>query len=182
MLFADRGDAGRQLAAKLWHVRGEAVVVLGVPRGGVPVAFEVARALDAPLDVIVVPKVGVPCGPEPVRGDRSTVSIEGRTVVVVDHGVATGSAARAACKAARVRGAKRVVLAVPVAPVDWIHRIGCAVDEYVCLGTPEPFDTIGRYYSAFPLVSEQQVVECLQRAGQRVTTTAGQRPDRSMSS
>ena len=151
MFFADRLDAGRRLAARLEHLRGQPVVVLGLPRGGVPVAFEVARSLDAPLDVIVVRKLGVPFQPElgmgaigedgiriindeivamarisesdlaaveareraelerrarRFRGDRPRSPLTGRTVVIVDDGIATGSTARAACQVARAQGAE----------------------------------------------------------------------------
>ena len=155
MPFKDRVDAGRRLAERLRHLRGEDVVVLGLPRGGVPVAAEVARALDAPLDVIVVRKLGLPSQPElamgavgeggtlvvnervvrrahvgeaefaevesreraevqrralRLRGTRSRLSVAGRTALVVDDGIATGSTVRAACGVARAQGATRVVL------------------------------------------------------------------------
>ena len=171
MLFTDRADAGRQLAARLGHLRGEPVVVLGLPRGGVPVALEVAQALGAPLDVIVVRKLGVPFQPElgmgavgedgvrvinreviqaarvpaeelaavqareqanvdaraaRYRARRPREPLAGRTAVVVDDGIATGSTARAACQVARAHGAARVVLAVPVAPRGWQARIASA--------------------------------------------------------
>ena len=163
MLFIDRADAGRHLAQRLRHLRGPDVVVLGLPRGGVPVAFEVAEELRAPLDVIVVRKLGVPFQPEcgfgaigedgarviddrvvrltrltgpeiatveareraqldrrvsQLRGDRTPIRLAGRTVIVVDDGIATGSTARAACMVARARGASRVLLAVPVGSVQ----------------------------------------------------------------
>ena len=165
-MFADRADAGRRLGARLEYLGGEPVVVLGLPRGGVPVALEVARALGAPLDVIVVRKLGVPFQPElgdgrdrggrragdqrrgrpEAQGERGRAGrgarrasrrelerraprgtgasgrvqpLAGRTAVVVDDGIATGSTARAACQVARAHGAARVVLAVPVAPPGW---------------------------------------------------------------
>jgi adenine/guanine phosphoribosyltransferase-like PRPP-binding protein len=135
MLFRDRTDAGRALAEKLAHLRDDDVVVVGLPRGGVPVASEVARALDAPLDVIVVRKLGVPFQPEWGMGaigeggvrvvdsdivHRARVPLAGR-VVVVDDGLATSSTARAACEVARAAGAARVVVAVPVAPPGWLR-------------------------------------------------------------
>jgi len=161
MPFLDRADAGRRLAGKLLHLRGADVAVLGLPRGGIPVAYEVARALGAALDVIVVRKIGLPSQPELAmgaigedgvriinrsvvigeritehefmqveereraeverrarrfRGDRPRTPLTGRTAVIVDDGIATGSTARAACEVARAHGAARVVLAVPVAP------------------------------------------------------------------
>lgn len=221
MTFIDRVDAGRRLGARLQHLRGDHVVVLGLPRGGVPVAYEVAKALDAPLDVIVVRKLGVPAQPElgmgaigedgvriineevmrlagvsdgelaevetreraelarrarRFRGDRPRTVLEGRTVVVVDDGVATGSTARAACRVARAQGATRVVLAVPVAPPGWEVRPGADADEFVCLDTPEPFFAIGQFYDNFDQTSDEEVIACLERAAHRapvVATTSG---------
>lgn len=209
MIFADRIDAGRQLALRLHHLRDEPVVVLGLPRGGVPVAAEVADALGAPLDVIVVRKLGVPFQPElgmgavgeggarvindeivrlarispreltdvetreraelerrarRFRGDLPRVTLEGRTAVIVDDGIATGSTARAACRVARTLGAAWVVLAVPVAPPDWTARLGAEADELVALETPEPFHAIGQFYADFSQTSDDEVVECLARA------------------
>ena len=217
MDFIDRADAGRRLAARLQHLRGDQVVVLGLPRGGVPVAYEVARALDAPLDVIVVRKLGVPFQPELAmgaigeegvriineevvsvagvsasqldevearertelevrvrrfRGDRPPIALEGRVVVVVDDGIATGSTARAACQVARARGAARVVLAVPVAPPDWRGRLGKFADELVCLHTPDPFYAVGQFYDNFTQTSDEEVVACLERAARPVPRAA----------
>jgi putative phosphoribosyl transferase len=196
--FVDRVDAGRRLATRLGHLGGEPVVVLGLPRGGVPVAFEVARALGAPLDVIVVRKLGVPFQPElgmgaigedgvrvindevvglagvsdaeladveareraelerrahRFRGDRARHRLEGRTAVIVDDGIATGSTARAACQVARAHGAARVVLAVPVAPPGWTSRMAGDADELIALETPEPFFAIGQFYDNFSQTS-----------------------------
>ena len=217
MAFIDRADAGRRLAARLQHLRGDQVVVLGLPRGGVPVAYEVARALDAPLDVIVVRKLGVPFQPELAmgaigeegvriinkevvsiagvsasqldevearertelevrvrrfRGDRPPIALEGRIVVVVDDGIATGSTARAACQVARARGAARVVLAVPVAPPDWRGRLGKFADELVCLHTPDPFYAVGQFYDNFTQTSDEEVVACLERVARPVPRAA----------
>ena len=224
MLFADRIDAGRRLAQRLGHLQGHDVVVLGLPRGGVPVAFQVATALDAPLDVIVVRKLGVPFQPElgmgaigedgvrilnpdviraarvteqdlakverreraelerraqRFRGDRSRVALEGRTAVLVDDGIATGSTAKAACQVARAQGAKRIVLAVPVAPTDWVDRLGDDADELVCLATPEPFWAIGQWYDDFSQTSDGEVIDCLNRraAGPAPAATTPAGPD-----
>ncbi len=224
MVFADRADAGQKLAAMLSHLRDEPVVVLGLPRGGVPVAFEVATALGAPMDVIVVRKLGVPFQPElgmgaigedgvrvindgiirrahvsqdqlaevesrerrelerrasRFRGDRPRLSLAGRTAVVVDDGIATGSTARAACQVARAHGAARVVLAVPVAPPGWAARFGGDADELVCVATPEPFGAIGQFYDDFAQTSDDEVVDCLQRANREAAAgsrTAGGDP------
>ncbi|MGC1511294.1 MAG: phosphoribosyltransferase family protein [Acidimicrobiales bacterium] len=209
MIFVDRMDAGRQLAVRLQHLRDEPVVVLGLPRGGVPVAFQVAKALGAPLDVIVVRKLGVPFQPElgmgaigedgvrivngdlvertgvsereiaavearercelerrvqRFRGEREGTSLHGRTVVIVDDGIATGSTARAACQVARARGAERIVLAVPVAPSGWKARFEHDADELIALQTPESFSAIGQFYENFNQTSDDEVVAWLDRA------------------
>ncbi|MGW2825947.1 phosphoribosyltransferase family protein [Streptomyces sp. NPDC001443] len=209
MLFLNRRDAGRRLAPLLQHLKGADVVVLGLPRGGVPVAAEVAKALDAPLDVCLVRKLGVPFQPElgmgaigesgvrvindevvrtarvtardlaavearerevlesrsqRYRGGRGPAVLAGRTVLVVDDGVATGSTARAACQIARAQGAARVVLAVPVAPHDWAARLGADADELVCPHTPWSFYAIGQFYADFSQTDDDEVVACLREA------------------
>ncbi|MFD7875854.1 phosphoribosyltransferase family protein [Streptomyces sp. NPDC059766] len=209
MLYLDRRDAGRQLASVLKHLKGADVVVLGLPRGGVPVAAEVAKALGAPLDVCLVRKLGVPFQPElgmgaigeggvrvindevvrtahatphdlaevearerevlesrarRYREGREPAVLAGRTVLVVDDGVATGSTARAACQIARAHGAARVVLAVPVAPHDWAARLGADADELVCPHTPWDFYAIGQFYADFSQTDDDEVVACLQEA------------------
>ncbi|MET9612595.1 phosphoribosyltransferase family protein [Kitasatospora indigofera] len=206
--FNDRTDAGRQLATRLGHLRGEPLVVVALPRGGVPVAAEVAEALDAPLDICVIRKLGVPAQPElgmgaigedgarvindqvvriagaspaqiaeverteraelerraeRYRGGRSPADLRGRTVVVVDDGVATGSTARAACEIVRARGAALVVLAVPVAPKDWTVRLGDVADQLVCVATPSPFFAIGEFYEDFSQTEDAEVLRCLSR-------------------
>ncbi|MFD7965534.1 alpha/beta family hydrolase [Streptomyces zaomyceticus] len=208
MYFSDRTDAGRQLAARLDHFKGHDVVVLGLPRGGVPVASEVADALDAPLDICLVRKLGVPQQPELAmgalgeggvrvvnervlreagvdardlaaveerehieldhrarlyRGSRPSVPLEGRTVLVVDDGLATGATALAACRVVRARGAARIVLAVPVAPRGWTARLGGEADETVSVHTPELFYAIGQFYRDFSQTPDGEVVACLDR-------------------
>ena len=208
-LYRDREDAGRRLAARLARLAQDRPVVVGLPRGGVPVAFEVASALSAPLDVVVVRKLGAPMQPELAigaigeegvivlnkdlvsalaiqreeleavvareqaeltrrqrlyRGDRPPVAVAGRTVVLVDDGIATGSTAMAAAQVLRERGARRVVLAVPVGPPDAAARFGPEVDELVCLQAPEWFFAVGSCYERFDQTSDEQVGELLERA------------------
>lgn len=213
MRFVDRVDAGRRLAERLGHLRGANVVVLGLPRGGVPVAAEVARALDAPLDVIVVRKLGVPFQPElamgavgeggalvvnervvrrvhlgeaefadaekrerveverralRLRGDRPRLPLGGRTALMVDDGIATGSTARAACQVVRAHGAVRVVLAAPVCSPDTARVLGGEVDELVCPETPGLFFAVGQYYTDFRSTSDNEVRALLEQAARRV--------------
>ncbi len=227
MLFHDRADAGRRLAERLKHLAGQDVVVLGLPRGGVTVAFEVALALAAPLDVIIVRKLGVPFQPElamgalgeggvrvinegvvrsagidsrqlaaveqrerdeldrrarHLRGDRPRLPLAGRTVVIVDDGIATGATASAACRVARTEGAARVILAVPVGPADSLEQLRADADEVVAVETPYSFFAIGEFYVDFQPTSDAEVVELLDRAaagGEPVsrTSAAGVGPD-----
>jgi putative phosphoribosyl transferase len=209
MPFIDRVDAGRRLAGRLRQLRGEDVVVLGLPRGGVPVAFEVARTLGTPLDVIVVRKLGVPFQPElamgavgegdvlvlnePVvrrahvsgaelaeierrarakvdrrahrfRHHRPRLPLAGRTVVLVDDGIATGATARAACQVASAQGAARVVLAVPVCSPDSAAELRNEVDQLVCLETGGRTGRVAQFYADFRQVSDEEVVDLLRRA------------------
>lgn len=217
MQFTDRAEAGGLLAQRLAYLRGQDVVVLGLPRGGVPVAMHVAEALEAPLDVILVRKLGIPFQPELAmgaigedgvrvinegvvvmagvrleelaliekrgrteleglahrfRGDRPRVSLTGRTAVIVDDGIATGSTARAACQVARAHGARHIVLAVPVAPPGWEKRIGRDADEFVALETPEPFFAVGQFYSNFSQTTDEEVIACLERVTAGLTEAA----------
>jgi putative phosphoribosyl transferase len=221
-LFRDRRDAGRRLAERLGHLRGEHPIVLGLPRGGVPVAAEVARALGAPLDVIVVRKLGVPHQPElgmgaigeegaralnddvirltgvkpdeidaverrereeierrarRFRGDGEALDIEGRTVIIVDDGIATGGTVRAALQVARARGAGRVVLAVPVAPPDSLHALAPDADEVVCLETPTAFFAVGQWYRDFAQTPDEDVVSLLAEAAAAPVAAAGASDD-----
>ncbi|MFN1187712.1 phosphoribosyltransferase family protein [[Kitasatospora] papulosa] len=215
MQFTDRTDAGRRLAVALRHLGRRDPVVLGLPRGGVPVAYEVAQALGAPLDVIVVRKLGVPYHPElgfgaigeggvrviseeivrrtgvgekdlvaveraeaaelvrrahAYREGRPRLPLEGRAVVVVDDGVATGATARAACQVVRAQGAAYVVLAVPVAPPDAAARLREDADEIVCLSAPVLFSAVGEWYRDFSQTSDEEVVALLARASADAVT------------
>ena len=183
------------------------VVVLALPRGGVPVGYEIARELDAQLDVLVVRKLGFPQQPElamgaiasggvrvlhdevaslvdpgtvervaererqelerrerAFRGDRPAIDVRGKSVILVDDGVATGSTMRAAIRALRQRGVERIVVAVPTAPPQTIEALEDEVDEIVCLMTPEPFLAIGRWYDDFSQLSDDEVKSLLEEA------------------
>jgi putative phosphoribosyl transferase len=204
--FADRRAAGRALGQKLTHLQSDDVVVVGLPRGGVPVAYEVAEALGAPLDVILVRKLGVPYQPELAMGaigedgvrfldarlvrlthvtedelarvearerlelDRRVqqyrhttprLPLAGKTALIVDDGLATGSTARAAIEVARLHGASRVVLAVPLAPVETVESLREVADDVVALATPEPFLAVGNGYRDFRQVGDDEVTEIL---------------------
>ncbi|OII60579.1 phosphoribosyltransferase [Streptomyces sp. CC53] len=208
MRFPDRPSAGRQLADAVARLRLNDPVVLGLPRGGVPVAHEVARVLGAPLDVLVVRKLGVPSRPElgfgaigeggvrvlndsvvraarvreqdlarvedaersvlegrlrRYRGQRAAVPLGGRTAVLVDDGVATGSTALAACRVARAQGAARVVVAVPVAPPEALGVLRREADEVVCLSSPEWFTAVGQWYDDFSQTEDEEVAALLAR-------------------
>jgi putative phosphoribosyl transferase len=209
MLFTDRTDAGAQLGAHLAARDLGDPVVLALPRGGVVVGYEVARVLGAPLDIIVVRKLGVPFQPElamgavgedgvlvvddevveaaglseldlaraearervelehritRLRADQRRVPLEGRTAVVVDDGVATGSTARAACRVARAHGAARVILAVPVGARPSIEQLRRVADEVVCLESPDAFFAVGQWYQRFAQVTDSEVTALLARA------------------
>lgn len=213
-MFADRTDAGRRLAAALVHLRDRHPVVLALPRGGVPVGFEVAKALAAPLDILLVRKIGAPFQPElaaaaivdgaePVLvrneeviraygideewieaeaarqlaeierrrrlycGDRAPVSVRGRTAVLVDDGIATGTTVRAALRAlARLAPARRV-LAVPVAPPDTVASLAHEADEIVALEQPEWMGAVGQFYRDFTQTEDAEVVRLLAEAARR---------------
>ncbi|MFB6978322.1 alpha/beta family hydrolase [Streptomyces scopuliridis] len=215
MRFADRTTAGIQLAGEVVRLDLDDPLVLGLPRGGIPVAYQVARALDAPLDVIAVRKLGVPSRPElgfgaigeggvrilnddvvraarlgpreraaveltertalegrlrAYRADRPPTALTGRTVVIVDDGIATGSTASAACEVARARGAARVVLAVPVAPPGAVAELSGEADDVVCLYMPDYFGSVGQWYTDFSQTSDAEVVELLH---DRLATSGG---------
>lgn len=206
-IYADRREAGRRLAEALESYRGQDLLVLGVPRGGVVVAAEVARALRAPLDVVIARKIGAPQQPElaigavvsgdhirllddyaihylrvppeyveretqrqleeirrrveQYRGGRPEPAVEGRTVIVVDDGIATGYTVRAALAGLNRRNPGRLVLAIPVAPPAAVEDARRIADDVVCLQTPEPFHAVGNWYEDFDQTSDEEVVQLL---------------------
>ncbi|HXG12823.1 MAG TPA: phosphoribosyltransferase [Gemmataceae bacterium] len=209
-MFRDRSDAGRRLAAKLLHYADDPnVLVLALPRGGVPVAYEVARALHAPLDVFLVRKLGLPGHEELAMGaiasggvrvlndevvralnipdevidvvaaeeqrelqrrerayrdDRPPPDVRGRTVILVDDGLATGSTMRAAVAALRRREPARIVVAVPVAAAETCAEFQNVADEIVCVITPDPFYAVGLWYEDFSQTTDEEVHALLQKA------------------
>jgi predicted phosphoribosyltransferase len=221
--FSDRAQAGRLLAERLRaYAKRDDVIVLALPRGGVPVAFEVARALDAPLDVFLVRKLGVPGHEElafgaiapggtrvlntPLierlgltaerieaidaterrelerrqrvyRDGRPPPDVAGRTVIVVDDGLATGSTMQAAVEAIRQDDPAQVVVAVPVADPGVCEALGTLADEVVCLSMPRPLRAVGAWYEAFSQTSDDEVRALLERARAR-TSPSMRRPGR----
>ncbi len=206
--FRDRQDAGRKLAVKLAGLKEERPIVIALPRGGVTVGYEVARALNAPLDVWVVRKVGVPNQPElglgavaeggfvyrsedvvrhariseaqlaraiegkrreveervaRYRGDRSAPVLRGRTVVLVDDGIATGGTVRAAIASIRAQSPKKIVLAVPVASAKTVRMLNFDVDKVVASITPNDLYAVGFWYDDFRQVSDDDVIRLLAR-------------------
>src|SRR5882757_7452588 len=217
-----RFDFHRQLAAWLQQLREEKPVVLALPRGGVPVGFEIAEGLDAPLDIVLVRKIGVPWQPELALGavvdgadpqviindilaaelaidqnyimsetarqleeierrrkvylgDRTPVPLAGRTVIVVDDGIATGSTVRTAFRAIGRAGAGKIVLAVPVAPENALEELRKEVDEIVCLSTPSPFLAVGAHYEEFGQLADADVISLLEERHRRMARL-GDRP------
>ena len=207
--FRDRADAGRQLAWRLAALAAERPVVVALPRGGVVVADEIARTLDAPLDVLVARKLGAPRQPEfgvgaiapggmrivdlqavslmgmtdedlervtrkerdemrrrdrLYRDDRPALDVDGRVVILVDDGIATGVTVRAAVMALRALGTRRVILAVGVCSRDAAAAIRPIVDDFVALIIPADLFAIGTYYDDFDQVTDDQVIDLLARS------------------
>lgn len=204
--FADRRDAGRQLAVQLLPLADDQPVIIGLPRGGIPVAAEVAMALAAPLDFFAVRKLGAPHNPEygigaiaedgsrifdpealtalgivggvldaivareaeelrrrvvAYRGDRPPHGLDGRTVILVDDGVATGVTDTVALRALRRRRPRRLILAVPVCAPDSAARLREEADEIVCLLCPRMLFGVGQWYQDFAQVSDEEVIAAL---------------------
>jgi putative phosphoribosyl transferase len=208
MIFHDRYDAGRQLARKLERHRVEHPLVVGLPRGGVVVAYEIATALGAELDVLVARKLGVPGAEEfalgaiapgatmvnsdlvaslglsewdlarivsresqelirrerTYRGNRPSIHVEGRTVILVDDGLATGATAQAAVESLRRQRPRQIIFGAPVCSRDGADALRPVVDEVVCLECPADFQAVGLWYRDFSPTSDAEVLECLRSA------------------
>jgi predicted phosphoribosyltransferase len=210
--FRNRAEAGQLLAAKLSDfAERKDVLVLALPRGGVPVAFEVAKALKAPLDIFLVRKLGLPGQEELAMGaiatggvrvvnedvvrylripnevidrvaaeeqrelvrrerayrdDRPAPDVAGRTVILIDDGLATGSTMRAAVAALRKQNPARIIVAVPTAATQTCEELRGEVDDIVCATTPEPFLGVGRWYVDFTQTTDEEVRDLLRRAQQ----------------
>ena len=208
--FADRREAGAELASRLSALKGrDDVVVLALPRGGVPVAFEIANAVGAPLDVFVVRKLGVPGHSElamgaiasggvrvlnddviawyglkqplideaarieqmelerreaEYRGGQPLRDVKGRTVVLVDDGLATGSTMKAAVQAVRAMEPERIVVAVPVGAIDTCRALASLADEVICARMPEPFSAVGLWYRDFSQTTDEEVRDLLDQS------------------
>lgn len=207
MIFTNRSEAGRSLAWRLEKFANrQDVLVLGIPRGGVPVAYEVAKALHIPLDVLVLRKLGVPgheelafgaialggtrvldrnilreagISPSEVeavtarervellrreetfRGNWPPLALSGKTVILVDDGIATGASLLAGIRAVRAMEPTRIVVAVPVAPPETCERLADEVDEIICVATQEPFGAVGQFYDDFSEVKDEDVISLL---------------------
>lgn len=213
MLFRDRRDAGKELARRLTtYADRKDVLVLALPRGGVPVGYDVAAALDAPLDVFLVRKLGVP-GQEELalgaiasggvrvlnedvvdglgippdvidavasseqqelerrerfyRGGQPVPRVDGRIVILVDDGLATGSTMRAAVTALRQQKPAKIIVAVPVGPPQTCDELATEADEFICARTPTPFHAVGVWYKDFSQTTDEEVRDLLERAHRR---------------
>lgn len=219
-MFRDRREAGQKLAIELEKLGLHRPVVLALPRGGVPVAAEVAKALKAPLDLVIVRKVGAPGNPELAvaaivdgnppdivlnreiveayaldddelrvliakerpelerrrlvyRGERPPLSITGKTAIIVDDGVATGTTMKVAIRALKRRSPRAIVVAIPVAPPDTLAELAQEADQVVCLSQPPRFHALGYHYRSFPQLTDDEVTDALVEARQE--RSAGQR-------
>lgn len=214
--FLDRHDAGSRLAGALERFKEEKPVILALPRGGVPVACEVARALEADLDLLLVRKIGAPghqelaigavvdgknpqlvlnreiialAAPPPgyieaeekrqlaeierrrrlYRGSEPPIDLKGRTVIVVDDGIATGATMKAALRGVRQNEPRRLILAVPVGPPDALEDLAKECDEIVCLSAPQWFNAVGSHYVDFSQTTDEEVMSLLAKARRQTT-------------
>lgn len=207
MIFKDRIEAGQKLALALEkYKRQKEVIILALPRGGVVVGFEVAKALDLPLDLVVPRKIGAPGNPEFAigaitedgegifneevirdygiskeyldkiieeekkeaqrrlkiyRGERASLNLVGKTIILIDDGIATGLTMRAAIKSIKVKNPKKIVVAVPCGAKDSINQIKKEVDEVVCLDAPIFFGAVGAFYENFEQTTDEEVVNLM---------------------
>lgn len=215
-MFRDRDDAGQQLAEKLKKYQNENPLILALPRGGVPIAYIVSQALNAPLDIYAVRKIGAPWNPEfgvgsvapgvlfldegtlkelhlkpsdlrdiikaeqeelkrrlrLYRGSEDPPNVAGKTVILIDDGVATGVTTQAAIQGIRHLKPSKLILAIPVAPREAINTLEKLVDELVCLEVPQYFYAVGAFYQNFPQVSDGEVIALLERAKKGTNTHA----------
>jgi putative phosphoribosyl transferase len=216
-MFRDRQEAGQKLGVELEKLGLHQPVVLALPRGGVPVAVEVAKALKAPLDLIIVRKVGAPGNPELAvaaivdgnppaivlnreiveaytldddglrvliakerpelerrrlvyRGERPPLSITGKTAIIVDDGVATGTTMKVAIRALKRRSPREIVVAIPVAPPETLAELAQEADRVVCLSQPARFHALGYHYHSFPQITDDEVTEALAETRQEGRT------------
>lgn len=207
MIFHDRQEAGKKLSLALLKYKNDKnTIILGLPRGGVVVAAEVAKALDLPLDIIVIRKMGAPMNSELAigatdelghtvlneeiiesleisenylkevkqkeqkmaedrlnryRGNRPPLSLKGKTAVLIDDGLATGATMRAAIHSVKEKKAKKVIVAVPVAPPETVEKLRKEADEIICLDMPVFFGAVGAFYEIFDQTSDEEVIELL---------------------
>lgn len=207
MMFKDRHDAGKKLATRLLHYKeNDQAIVIGLPRGGVVVAYEVAKVLNLPLDIMCPRKIGAPFNPEFAIGaitetgegifdaevisrleipqeyidqtiehekqvaqmrlkiyrkNRPKISLEGKTVLLIDDGLATGATMRAAIKSARAKKVAKIVVAVPIAPPETLLLIQHEADEVICLDAPHYFAAVGQFYQIFDQTEDEEVISLL---------------------
>jgi putative phosphoribosyl transferase len=202
-MFYNRKEAGRLLAAKLRKYRNQPGIILAVPRGGVPVAYEVARELNMPLDIILVKKLGHPLNPEyaigavglqdryvvphedvtefyieretqkirsrlmemqkKFMGDKPLTDYRGKTLVIIDDGIATGNTLLATIKILKNAGPEKIVVAVPVASRSAVEKLSPVVDELITVLVPESFYGVGGFYEDFSQVQDEEVIDCINR-------------------
>lgn len=206
MIFKDRQQAGQKLTEVLHKYRGKETIILGIPRGGVVIAYEIAKTLGAKLDIIVARKLGAPGQPEYAigaiapggirvlnneavqyfnldkqdldaiiarekqelerriklyRAGKKDFDLKNKTVIITDDGLATGLTAKAAVRSAKALGAKKIILAVPVAAADAATAMRAEVDEFICLSIPDHFAAVSQFYQNFPQTSDNEVIELL---------------------
>lgn len=207
-MFKDRADAARQIIPKLEGYKNDEAVVLAVPRGGVPIGYDVAMAYQLPLDIILTKKIGFPGNPElavgavsleeevldprftidtdylaketasirqvlqerykKFMGHRQPLKLEGKTVIIVDDGIATGNTIMAAIRMIRKRKPAKLVLAVPVAPLKTVIKLRAIVDDLICILAAEDFYAVGQYYEDFTQVSDVEVIRLLKEAASHI--------------